>query len=180
MLYMTDMWEFQIRERMFFGKFFFCVCFLVSWKDVTLWFSTHTHTCCCKTKTTSYAKSGKFPASKWISCYAKIQGAIYCWACPTLWWWSHILGAMLLCGSLFFIEAAAFPEHGHQWWVEESFWGANRNREKTHSWGMGSDHCRVNVVCWPICHSLLSFQNILGWSYYNVGWSYHNGPPQPL
>lgn len=43
MLYMTDMWEFQIRERMFFGKFFFCVCFLVSWKDVTLWFSTHTH-----------------------------------------------------------------------------------------------------------------------------------------
>ena len=39
-------------------------------------------------------------------------------------------GEYVFVREFLFIEAVAFPEHGDQWWVEESFWGAKKTENK--------------------------------------------------
>lgn len=76
------------------------MCFLVSWKDDFPHTHTHTHVVA-RRKPHLTPKAANSPTSKRISFYAKIQGAIYCWACSTPWLSWHILGCMFLCGSFF-------------------------------------------------------------------------------
>ena len=72
------------------------------------------HTCCCKTKTTSCAKSGESPTSKWISEGSEKSKGRFTFGHVQLRDYHGIfLEGVCFCAG-FFIEAVAFPEHGHQ------------------------------------------------------------------
>lgn len=164
------MWEFQICEMMLLASYFFACC-LVSWKDVILWFSTHM---LLQDENHILRQERRIPYFKMDKRRKrKIQGAIYFWACSTPWLSWHIFGgSMFLCGI--FHWGSCIPRT----WASVMGGGKLLRCQPTERNAQLRDG--VNEVCWPICHGWLSFQSILGWSQYNVGWSYHNGPPKML